>query len=156
MGLNPVSLAYVDTNVFIQAFESQLGIAEPARALLRRLQEHPGAAITSELTLAELLAPVKAAGALTLAEKTTLYDAVLDSGFIALVPVTRSLLIATAALRLSFPQKLPDAIHVVTAVDAGCRYLVSSDRDTKRLPPSISRLVPDASGLAILAEALRD
>ena len=65
---------------------------KPARSrdLFVALRDAPGAAVTSELTLAELLAPVKRPDALSLASKQDLYGCVLPwGGFIELRPVDR-------------------------------------------------------------------
>jgi predicted nucleic acid-binding protein len=150
-----MAVVYPDTNIFIQAVESRLGIAGLARRLLIALQNLRGAAMASELTLAELFAPAKATGALSVIEKMEIYGELLDETFIALVPVSRDILRQTAILRQTYAQKLPNAIHVVTAIQANCRYLMSSDRDASRLPPSITHIVPDEPGIATLMKALR-
>ncbi len=150
-------LVYPDTNILIRAFEGEPAAAKPVLDLFLALRSIPGSVITSELTLAEVLAPVKISGSLSVSAKTALYGAALiESPFIELVPVSRSVLLQTAILRQTYPQKLPDAIHVVTAVQSGCRYLMSSDKDTKLLQPSIERVLPNAQGLASNLKALRD
>jgi predicted nucleic acid-binding protein len=50
---------YIDTNVFIRAFESAAAANAPLEELFGGLKARPRAAVTSELTLAELLAPSK-------------------------------------------------------------------------------------------------
>lgn len=139
---------YLDTNVFIRAFEAGPDLAGPARLLFTELEQRPGRAITSELTIAELLAPVKLEGSMAVADKLTLYDAFFARGSIELAPVSRDVLRQTALLRQDFSQKLPDAIHIVTALQTGCLHLMSSDKDAKRLLPSMIRLLPDAAGVA--------
>ena len=57
---------YIDTNVFIYAVEGASDTAAPSRRLMEALSERPGTAMTSEITLAELLAPAKRQDALPL------------------------------------------------------------------------------------------
>jgi predicted nucleic acid-binding protein len=150
------SVVYLDTNVFIRGFEFEGAEAQPIRELLTLLNEYPKAAVTSDLTLAELLAPPKRENDFPLARKAELYGSLLIwSGVIDLLPLKRNILIGTAVLRQNWPYKLADAIHVVTALDAGCRFLMSGDTDTRRLPPGLQRLLPDRSGVATIMEALR-
>ena len=47
---------YLDSNVFIDAYEGEPSLSGPAKALLNALRIEPGAAATSELALAEVLA----------------------------------------------------------------------------------------------------
>ena len=111
--------------------------------------------MTSELTVAELLAPVKLPGARTVAEKLALYETVFNAGLVKLIPVSRTILRESALLRETHPQKLADAIHVATALQAPCSYLMSSDAGLKRLPPPLQSTSPDEAGVALVLGALR-
>ena len=129
-------------------------VAEPVRKLLAELQARPGCGVTSELVLAELLAPVEREGALPVEVRRTLYvNLLVNGGIFSLRPVTRDILIETARLRQSIRLKLPDAIHMVTAVQAGCRFFLSNDRGTRQTPPELRPVKPDDAGVkTILAE----
>src|SRR6188472_1384842 len=117
---------YLETNFFIKAVKGIPEAALPPRKLIEILRIHPDIAVTSEITFAEVLAPPKRPDALPLHLKRRLYlDLLLWSGFIRLIPVSRSILIETADLRSTIRFKLPDAIHVVSAVRSNCRFLVS-------------------------------
>ncbi|PWB80751.1 MAG: VapC toxin family PIN domain ribonuclease [Methylocystaceae bacterium] len=149
-------LVYLDTNVFIAGFESPASNAEPVQDLLLALREKPGFAVTSELTLAELLAPISRPHVLAPAERRRLYlDLLVGGGMIDLRPVTREILIETADLRRTTRQKLPDAIHVATALHADCRFFMSHDDGMRKLPEGLTRLHPDRAGAASIIEALR-
>jgi hypothetical protein len=91
-------------------------------------------------------------------------ELILYSGLFDLYPVTRDVLMETADYRrvagvsksnISGPHtampKLPDAIHVVTAVRAGCARILSFDR-TLKLPEGMHRVTRD--GLPQLIEEL--
>lgn len=138
---------YIDTNVFIIGFESPLELAAPVQKLLLAIREKPLSAVTSELTLAELLAPVIRPQALVPSQRRRLYlDLLTGSRLVELRPVTRDILIQTAELREATPCKLPDAIHVTTAVQAKCGFFLSKDR-RMRLPPGMIQVGPDHSGV---------
>jgi len=149
-------LIYLDTNVFVRGIEGTGIEAAPVLKLFRQLQQFPYASATSELTLAELLAPTTRPGALHLNEKEPLYlDLIVAGDFISLFPVTRDILISTAHLRLTHPQKIADAIHIVTAFEANCRYFMTHDRDGTRLPIGLQHLLQSEAGVETVLEALR-
>ncbi len=153
---SPPSLIYLDTNVFIQAVEGLDEDAATARTLIKALRHrHFGIAATSEITFAEVLAPTKRSDALPLYMKRRAYlDLLLWSGFVALIPVSRDILIETAALRAMSGFKLPDAIRLVSAIHVQCRFFVSADRDFDKMPEGIERVNCDHEGLPRLLEVL--
>jgi predicted nucleic acid-binding protein len=152
------SKLYFDANVFIYAVEGSDDIACHLRTLFELLRSNRDLAVTSELTLAEVLPkadPVR---------RRSYLELILYSGLFDLYPVTRDILIETADYRriagvsnpdVSKPHasmpKLPDAIHVVTAVRAGCGRMLSFDRALK-LPEGMRRTTRD--GLPQLIEEL--
>jgi predicted nucleic acid-binding protein len=154
---------YPDTNVFIRAFETspeevqelQNAFAFMKHTFMRHIRN---LAVTSELTLAELFAPSWTKDGTPMAPSTVkrrfYLNLIIWSGFIDLRPVTRAILIETADLRSHARVKLPDAIHIVTAIKAGCAYFMSNDRDTRHLPEGIKQLSPDPPGIRALMDAL--
>lgn len=143
------SKLYFDANVFIYAVEGSDDIASRLRTLLELLSRNRNLAVTSELTLAEVLPkadPIR---------RRNYLELILYSGLFDLYPVTRDVLMETADYRriagasrpdVSKPNampRLPDAIHVVTAVRAGCDRMLSFDRALK-LPEGMRRLTRDA------------
>jgi len=141
------SRLYFDANVFIYAVEGSDDIAARLRTLFELLSRNLNLAVTSELTLAEVLPRADAI------RRRNYLELILHSGLFELYPVTRDVLIETAdyrritgastpgASKPSMP-KLPDAIHVVTAVRAGCGRMLSFDRALK-LPDNMRRLTRD-------------
>jgi predicted nucleic acid-binding protein len=155
---------YLDSMVFIYAVEGDEDTAPPARQLMDVLRQKPGAAVTSELSLAEVLAPTSRDRSTNSSQenedlpselKRQVYsELMISSGFVNLIPVSRDILLETTTLRLTQPQKLPDAIHAATAIEAGCRYFVSADRRV-RLPGQLARMEPNRGNLAGLIEAVQ-
>lgn len=152
----PAGVIYLDTNFFIKAVEGTKETAAPAKKLIEILRQRPaGVAVTSEITFAEVLAPSRRADALSPAIKRRVYlDLLLWSKFIGLIPVSRSILIETANLRVAAPLKLPDAVHLTSAIQSGCRFFVSTDKDFSRLPAGMERVNFDEESLSRLIREL--
>ncbi len=120
---------YLDTNIFIYAVEAVAEYAAVVDALFDLLEGGEIEAVTSELTLAEALAKPFEAGRSDIAQ---VYEAMLaPSSWLSVVPVERAILIEAARLQAALTLRLPDAIHVATAVAAGCSALLSNDRRIK-------------------------
>jgi predicted nucleic acid-binding protein len=146
---------YVDSNVFIYAVEGVPETAAPARKLIKSLRDRPGLMLTSEISLAEVLAPSKRRGAWPLPTKRRAYlDLLVWSKSVTLIPATRDILIRTADLRKMTSLKLPDAIHLVSAISNNCKYLVSGDHDFKKLPSGIRHIRPDEKEIDGLLKVL--
>jgi predicted nucleic acid-binding protein len=146
---------YLETNFFIRAVEGEDATSRAPKRLLNVLRNRAEVAITSELTLAETLAPARRAGALPVHIKRRAYRNLLEWGqVVTLIPVSKNILIETADLRARNHMKLPDAIHLVSAIHRRCKYIVSDDRDFDRLPDGMVRVKPDDEGIEILLKAL--
>jgi predicted nucleic acid-binding protein len=138
-----LSLAYLDTNFFIFAFEGNPEVSERIRPLLEAFRIHRRAAVTSELTLAEVLAESNRPRGPIL--KRAYLDFIVWSGVIDLVPVSRDILYESVDLRAVHKSAhgrkldLPDAIHLTTAIQRRCRYFVTADE--KISPPQEMKII---------------
>jgi predicted nucleic acid-binding protein len=120
-------LVYVDTNVFIAAYEASGDLRDQAQQILKAAENAEIRLVASELALAELLVHPLEADNLQLVEA---YKQIFfDSAAMLVVPVSRQVLIRSAELR-GGPQrmKMADAIHVASADVAICRFVISNDR----------------------------
>ena len=146
---------YLDSNVFIDFIEGDETISAPIRPLVYRLRQAPGQAVTSELTLAEVLAP--SAGRKRSPHIRRLYLNLLVWGrVIDLRPISRAVLYETTKLRATKANsrmKLLDAIHLATAVLAGCRIFVTRDRKI-RVPQGMVVVEPNGGSVKKVIEAL--
>src|SRR3990170_6382845 len=97
-GMTTKPLVYLDANPFIYALEGAPAISAPIKDLFEVLRTRPGAGITSELTLAEVLAPSKGRKR-TPQLKRAYLDLMVWSRFIDLQLVSRGLLYETVNLR---------------------------------------------------------
>ena len=135
---------YLDANVFIYAIEGSADISNPLRELFDLFRAQRGTGVTSELTLAEVLPRAN------VLQRRSYLDLIAWSGIFDLRPVNRDILIETAQYRSAAGMpKLPDAIHVVTAIKAGCRTILSADSRLK-LPEGYAALLPNRENLSRL------
>ncbi len=135
---------YIDSNVFIYAVEGHADLAEPLAEFLDLMERKPGAALTSELTLAEILAKAD------LLQRRNYLELIVESGAVDLCPVSRDILIETAAYRrMMGATKLADAIHVVTALQYGCSSLLSADLRMK-VPAGLTLIDTNPNSLSAL------
>ncbi|MBS7540489.1 type II toxin-antitoxin system VapC family toxin [Ancylobacter lacus] len=149
-----VPRVYLDSNVFITAFENAGARSDHAWWLLHAIEAGQIAAVTSEITLAEILVKPIEAGDDELAES---YQAMLTSGpVMEVLPVARGILVGAAGIRARRPAiRLPDAIHVATARSAGCTHFISND-ERLTMPEGLRRLSLSPFTLDDLREDHRD
>ena len=120
---------YLDANVFIYAVEGSPEHRAFLEGLLDLLGTGDTTAVTSELTLAEVLAKPFEENRTDLAD---IYEEmVAPSAWLDMVPVNRAVLLRAARLRAELKLRLPDAVHVASAVAAGCELFLSNDRRLK-------------------------
>ncbi|MGO8739953.1 type II toxin-antitoxin system VapC family toxin [Rhodoblastus sp.] len=144
-------LAYLDANIFIELIEGTPELVAAASGLLRVADGREEFFATSELTLAEVLAGPK----ISAHERRLYMNLIAWNPVVRLVPITCEILIETADLRKFTAHKLPDAIHVVTALRQKCRFLVSRDRDMRKLPVGgMTYLQTGPEAIKALIEAL--
>jgi predicted nucleic acid-binding protein len=121
---------YLDTNVFVAAFEHVGAHSDHAWWIIRAIEDGTIMAATSELTLAEILVkPLE----LNESDLAGGYEKMLVSGSnFEVLPVRRDILVGAAGLRARRTSiRLPDAVHIATAQASSCRFFVTGDR---RLP----------------------
>lgn len=144
---------YLDSLIFIYAVEGTEELGSISRSILDCLQRSPGTLVTSEISLAEVLAPTRQRDTTPPALEGAFVDLMTDDRWIELRPVTRSIVLATAAIRSKLGQKLIDAIHIATAEQAECAWFVSNDARL-RLPEGLMKIEPDEKGLEKLRAVL--
>lgn len=142
-------LIYLDTNILIQLFESGYEDRKIIRGLIAAAKSK--SFVTSELTLAEsLVEPLRNRDVqlVNLYENWTISNQVLE-----VVPVQREILRHAAILRAQRRSlKLPDAIHLATALEAGCDVFLTNE---KRLNGQYSIFSPQGHHPVIPLEVLQ-
>jgi predicted nucleic acid-binding protein len=119
-------LVYLDANVFVIAMENPGAQSDHAWWIMQAIDDGKIAAVTSEITLAEVLVkPIEVGNR----ELTATYEAmIVSTDRFEVIPVGRDILVGAARLRARRNSiRLPDAIHVATARAALCCCVVSND-----------------------------
>jgi len=123
----PVAL---DTAVFIYFIEKNEFFLPIVKPVFEAIDHGQLAAVTSGLTLMEVLVLPYRINNFSLAER---YESLLTrSRGLRFVDLNRPLLRAAARLRGAINLKPPDALQIAAAMSAGCRVFLTNDR---RIPP---------------------
>ena len=122
---------YLDTNIIIYAVEGYETHAAPIKSLLRGLTEGKINAVTSELTLAEALVKPKRDANAKLAQAYQRF--LLPTTTLRNVPISREILESAAGIRAISALKLPDAIHLATAINQQCDSFLTNDEGFKSM-----------------------
>jgi uncharacterized protein len=122
---------YLDANCFIYSVER----IDPYRAILDTLWQALSTgqikAVTSELTLLEVLIKPLKAGDVTTA---TIFRTVLrHTPDVQMLPITQVVLEEAARLRAVLGLKTPDALHAATALLNDCTLFVTNDNVFRRV-----------------------
>lgn len=116
---------YLDANIFIYVLNGAPGLAEPSVALLDACCRGEVQGVTGDLTLAELLVhPLRLNDA---AATAAVREMLQESGAVTLVGHDRACFERAAALRARHGLKMPDALHLATALGSGAACFVSND-----------------------------
>jgi predicted nucleic acid-binding protein len=136
------STIYLDTNILIYALEGYPAYVPALTELFGAIDQGALLAVTSELTLAEILVKPMMDNNTALQEA---YQNVLQpSNSLSVVPVSRQILVDAARLRArSAVLRLPDAIHVATAQSNRCETLLTNDNRLKGIPDPYVVLLSD-------------
>ncbi|NET38343.1 MAG: type II toxin-antitoxin system VapC family toxin [Cyanothece sp. SIO1E1] len=117
---------YLDTNIWIHMFEDVGDFSQALTALFNAIDTGTFTAITSELTLAEVL--VKPIQNNNTAQQEIYAEALTSTDTLSVIPIERSILVQAAQIRGTTKLKLPDAIHVATAISNQCTTLLTNDK----------------------------
>ena len=118
---------YLDTNIIIYAVEGYETHAARIKFVLRGMTTGEITAVTSDLTVAEVL--VKPKRDANRALEDAYQQFLLPTKSFRNSPVSRQILEAAAGIRAQSALKLPDAIHFASAIDQGCdSFLTNDDR----------------------------
>ncbi len=117
---------YLDTNIFIYAVEGYAEFQDLLNELFEAFDNRNLKAITSELTLAEVL--VKPLIDNNTGVCLAYENAIQNSPVLEVIPINRKILIESARLRTIINLRLPDAIHGATAILNGCETFLTNDK----------------------------
>ncbi len=128
---------YLDANIFIYALEGSPEYRDKITALFSRISETKSMVITSELTLAECLVKPYSEDDQVSVFKYEAY--IKTSGFLKVKALPIGLLKKSAQCRAKYKNKMPDSIHLATAINENCTVFVTNDIKLKT-PDNITTL----------------
>jgi predicted nucleic acid-binding protein len=117
---------YLDTNIWIYALEGFPAFVRELANLFQAIDRGTLTAVTSELTLAEVLVKPIQDGDVT--QQETCKQAIANTQTLAVTAVNREILVVAAQLRATTNLKLPDAIHAATALSCHCSTFLTNDQ----------------------------
>lgn len=145
MTLNSGDVIYLDSNVFIYATETNLPNTRGLARLFDSFLKGAYTAVTSELTLAEVLVkPLRDNNQRLI----TIYKEIIsESGYIKVLPVGRPILERSALMRsVNTRLRLPDAVHLASALLTKSAYVLTND----------FRMAQDAKGFGLAPISFED
>ena len=166
MGQRPLKGSlYLDTNVIIALFETQATQPDSLWVFMNSAIETKAVSFhTSTLSFTELLVkPYRNKDEVLARQYLQLAK---SEDWLTVQPVGPTVIEVAAALRATARLRLPDAIHVATAMSARCDYILTFDRGITSLPQldhpisgrpigrPLDAIHPDDSSLRELSEAL--
>lgn len=116
---------YLDANVVIHLAEGSKSHAAALAAFMADLRGQSFTAVTSALTLAELLAPALRQDRWSEAKRLRAF---VEEGPIEMIDPTREAFAEAARTRSEFDLSTVDALHVACAVEAGCTIFLTQDQ----------------------------
>ena len=121
----------LDSCVWIYHLENHPGYAALTRQVLEAVEGGSWRAVSSELTLLEILVrPLQ----LSLPDVADEYELLLSSfPHLSLDSISRDILLQAAEIRALHGLRTPDAIVVATAIAAGATLLITNDRHFSRV-----------------------
>ena len=122
---------YLDSNVLILGLEAPEGPGAVARSLLRECVSGERIGVVGDAVIAEVMVGVLRTGSRELASEMSAF---LTSGLLTVVGHDRGVFLEAARIRARVGGHLIEALHVATAIAAGCDAVVSQDSRMPRIP----------------------
>jgi predicted nucleic acid-binding protein len=129
--LKTVRRLYIDTAPLIYFVEENTAYVAKMDAIIEALDSNTIEAVTSVITLAEVLTQPLKMGRTDLEKEYR--DILTGSSGFSLVPITTPIAESCARLRARHNLKTPDALHIAAALDVGCDAFLTNDRGIQRV-----------------------
>lgn len=129
--LKGIRRLYIETAPLIYYVEENPAYVAKLDAIIAPVEQGAIGAVTSVITLAEVLTQPLKQGNARLEQEYR--DILLHSAGFHLLPITAPIAELAARLRAHYNLRTPDALHVAAALDAGCDAFLTNDKDIRRV-----------------------
>ena len=129
--LADVQRLYIETAPLIYYVEEHPTYIAKMDAIVKSVESGGLTALSSVITLTEVLSQPIRIGNTTLEQEYR--DILVNSGSYQLVTINIQMAEAAAALRAQYGLRTPDALHIATAIHAGCDVFLTNDSGIKRV-----------------------
>ena len=129
--LRSVSRLYLDAAPLIYWVEAYPDYISKMDQIVDAIETTPLRALTSVLTLTEVMVQPLRVGNTDLAQEYHDILAIRDDYIV--VEISTEIAIAAGAIRARYNLRTPDAAHAATAIKSGCDAFLTNDRDFRRL-----------------------
>ncbi len=129
--LEGIQRLYIETAPLIYYVEENPTYVARMDAIIAAIENRPIEAVSSVITLAEVLTHPFKLGDARLEQEYR--DILLNSEEFRLLPVTSRIAESAADLRARYNLRTPDALHVAAGMDTGCDAFLTNDAGIKRV-----------------------
>jgi predicted nucleic acid-binding protein len=129
--LSGVATLYIETTPLIYYVEENPTYIDRMEAIIGRVEDTPLRAVSSVITLAEVLYQPIQQGRTDL--ENAYQDILITSGAFQLWWVNVPIAERAARLRVAYRLRTPDALHIATAIIAGCDAFLTNDKGLRRV-----------------------
>ena len=126
-----VKRIYIDSAPLIYLVERHTDYFTTVFHIFGLIEATPLQAITSAITLTEIIVQPLRTGNTDLAQEY--HDVLVSSNQCSLIAVTEDIAITAGAIRARYSLRTPDTIHAATAINFGRDAILTNDRDFRRL-----------------------
>lgn len=130
--LQGVNKVFLDTAPVVYYLEASAEFVPVVCPIFHLLDEGQFIAIASPVTLAECLVKPKRLGLVDLERE--FIDFLTNTEGIVFVSLDERVAMLAAEMRSQYQLKLPDALQIATAMEAGCEAFLTNDSQLKRIP----------------------
>lgn len=121
----------IETAPFIYFVEQHPTYIDRMRAIFQQVNQGTPQVVTSVITLTEVLVMPIQTGHTRYEQEYR--DMLLNTAYITTLPVSAAMAERAGHLRAQYRLRTPDALHIATALEAGCQAFLTNDRDLKRV-----------------------
>lgn len=130
-----MGLVALDSNIFIRALDDAGTLGDKSRALLDDLKQNQQNICISVMVLEEFF--VKVYKQKRVKDFESIFDFITLSGLAKLVDINQDIALLAAKIRAQKGIKAPDALHLASALVAGAKLFITTD---KRIPQKVEDL----------------